>query len=66
MDVNNHIQVERKAQCSYEKALTARKIVFPPRNFKDKNNPFFNWHNGYSINFPPKQVLTIDLIMEMR
>jgi hypothetical protein len=66
IDVNNHIKVEKKAHWSYEKTLTARKIVFPSRNLKDKNNAFFNWHNSYSSSFPPKEVLTIDLLMEMR
>jgi hypothetical protein len=54
IDVNNHIKVEKKAQWSYEKALTPRKMVFPSRNFNDKNNPFCNWHNSYSSSFPPK------------
>ncbi len=40
-------------------------MVFPARK-KDKNNAFLNWHNSYSGNFPPKEVLTVDLIMEMR
>jgi hypothetical protein len=66
INVDNHIKVEKKAQWSYEKALTARKIVFPSRDLKDKNNPFHNWQNGYSASFPPKEVLTVDLLMEMR
>jgi hypothetical protein len=66
------IIVEKKPMTSiskfnYNSRLDIKNDLSPyGKKEKGEGNPFLNWHNSFSHEFPQKEVMTVDLIMQIK